>query len=262
MRSVFTQASGQPRFDLGSTTTDPTTDFRKRYGGWYVTGTHGDMRHRGNQLVAEKGDEPVDFGSSANVTDLSDRFDTGRYLSPHSDVVAILVLEHQAQMHNAITRASYESRRAAHYDKTWNKILKRPVDYRSDVSRRRIAAAGDDLLEALLFAGEYELSAPVAGTSGFAEQFAQQGPRDAQGRSLREFDLQQRLFKYPCSYLIYSDSFASLPHAMREYVDARLAAILAGDDQSAEFAHLVPADRTAIRQILADTLPGWDGAED
>ena len=181
VRSVFTKASGHPRFDLGSTTTDPTTKFRQRYGGWYVTGTHGLMRHRGNAVVEDEGNVTTDDDAAANVTNLDDRFDTSRYLTPHSDLVAIMVLEHQAQMHNAITRASYEARRAAHYDKTWNKILDKPKDHQSNVSKRRIAAAGDQLLEALLFSGEYALKSPVVGTSEFAKEFTARGPRDKQG---------------------------------------------------------------------------------
>jgi hypothetical protein len=258
VRSVFTQPSGHPRYELGTLTTDPTTDLRQRYGGWYVTGTHGDMRHRGNALLQDEAAGVLDLEAGANLTRLNDRFDTDHYLTPHSDLVALMVLEHQTQMHNAITVASYESRRVAQYDAIWNKILDRPADYQSDVSKRRIAAAGDDLLKTLLFAGEYKLTSPVAGTSDFADEFEKRGSTDKQGRSLREFDLHTRLFRYPCSFLIYSESFASLPAAMRDYVDVRLAAILAGDDTSAEFAHLSAADRQTIREILSDTLPGCD----
>lgn len=258
VRSVFTEPSGHPRFDLGSTTTDLTTEFRKRYGGWYVTGKHGEMRHRGNSLVAAEGDEPLNLDNGANLVDLAERIDTKRYLTPHSDLVALMVLEHQSQMHNAITKANYEARRAKHYDETWNKILEKPKGHQSDVSTRRIVSAGDELIEALLFAGEYQLTSPVSGTSKFAQEFAALGPEDSEGRSLRDFDLETRLFKYPCSYLIYSDSFASLPEIMRKYVDPRLKAILAGEDDAEEFEHLSASDRRAIREILADTLPGFE----
>lgn len=257
LRSVFPAQSGHPHFELGTTTTDQSTDFAERYGGWYVTGTHGQMRHRGNAIADKDAKPPLDIEAGANLTDLATLLNTDRYLTPHSDLVALMVLEHQATMHNLITWANYEARRAAHYDATWNETLKRSADFRSEVSQRRIASAGEKLLQYLLFSGEFLLTSPVAGTSDFAAEFERLGPRDGQGRSLREFDLQRRLFKYPCSFLIYSDSFAALPPAMREYVDQRLGEILSGEDRSAEFAHLTSADRQAIREILVDTLPGF-----
>lgn len=263
VRSVYPSRSGHPHFELGTTTTDQTTDFRERFGGWYVTGEHGELRHRGNVIADISNDKnnaqpPIDAEAGANVTDLSSHFNTDRYLSPHSDLVALMVLEHQAQMHNFITRATYEARRVEHYDATWNKMLDRPADFRSEVSERRIVAAGEALLEYLLFSGEYRLTSPIAGTSEFAAEFQSLGPRDSKGRSLRDFDLETRLFKYPCSFLIYSDSFAAIPANMREYIDRRLEEILSGEDQSPEFAHLSREDRTAIQEILAETLPVRD----
>ncbi|MCO6045805.1 hypothetical protein NG895_18050 [Aeoliella sp. ICT_H6.2] len=260
VRSVYTQVDGQPRFDLGSVTSDSTTEFAQRFGGWYVTGTHGTMQHRGNCQVPDEGPEPTENDLGANVTSLVGRLDTDRYLSPHSDLVALMVLEQQSQVHNAITLAAYEGKRAEHYDATWNRILERPEDTVSDVSRRRIESASEQLVEALLFAGEYQLTSPIAGTSEFTAEFPQQGPRDTKGRSLREFDLVARLFKYPCSYLIYSDSFASLPYPIREQALARLAEVLTGSDQSETFAHLSPTDRQALREILSDTLDDFDKA--
>src|SRR4029079_19163120 len=109
--------------------------------------------------------------------------------------------------------------------------------------KSRIKSAGEPLLEYLLFSGEAELTAPIQGTSGFAEGFAQLGPRDRQGRSLRDFDLTNRLFKYPCSYLIYSPSFAALPHEVKDYLFGRMREVLSGQDQSDKFTHLSAADR-------------------
>ena len=258
VRSVYPTKSGHPRFDLGTTTTDQTTDFRERYGGWYVTGSHGKLRHRGNSIVSEEaGQPPLDLEAGANIEDLSDRLATDRYLTPHSDLVALMVLEHQAKMHNLITLASYEARRADHYDATWNKVLERPADHRSEVSQRRIVSAGEKLLRCMLFSGEFPLTSAIQGTSDFAKEFEARGPCDSQGRSLRQFDLKARLFKYPCSFLIYSESFASLPATVHMYLAERLHAILSGEDSSPEFTHLSPADRTAIREILAETF-SWD----
>ena len=257
VRSVFPGSDGNLFLKLGTTSTDHKTEFRERYGGWYVTGHHGAMRHRGNAIARDDSEQPLDYEAGANVTDLGPLLNTRPYLTPHSDLAALMVLEHQAQMHNYITRASYEARLANHYDKVWNKILERPDYYQTDISARRIVSAGEKLLRYLLFSEEFQLTSPVQGTSDFTREFSSRGPRDSRGRSLREFDLQTSLFKYPCSFLIYSESFAALPPVMREYVDRRLLEILRGEDQSPEFAHLTTADRTAIREILSDTLPGF-----
>jgi hypothetical protein len=107
----------------------------------------------------------------------------------------------------------------------------------------------------LLFRGEAPLTAKLQGTSSFADEFAARGLRDPQGRSLRDFDLQRRLFKYPCSYLIYSRPFDELPVEMKDFVLRRLWEVLSGADQSKDFAHLSDEDRSAIREILLATKP-------
>lgn len=255
VRSVYPGKDGNPVFSLGSTTSDQTTDFRQRYGGWYVTGKHGLLRHRGNMIAKEKSIKAVDLDIGANLVDLDSIVSTRPYLSPHSDLVALMVLDHQTQMHNFITKACYEARQAAHYDATWNEILERPNDFQADVSKRRIERAGEDLLKYLLFSGEFNLTSQIEGSSAFAEQFQSRGPHDTQGRSLRQLDLETRLFKYPCSYLIYSESFDALPEAVHRYVVDRLGEVLSGEDVSPEFSHLTAKDRTAIREILAETKP-------
>jgi hypothetical protein len=101
-----------------------------------------------------------------------------------------------------------------------------------------------------------KLDGEVKGTSGFAEQFADRGPADAQGRSLRQFDLKTRLFKHPLSYLIYSKAFDDLPAEVRAIVWKRLNEVLTGKDTSEAFAHLSAADRKAVREILTATKKG------
>jgi hypothetical protein len=256
VRSVFVDQSGQPQFGSGTYTIDHRSPFLQRWGGWYVTGTHGTMRHMGN-IVSQDPEhaEIIDRESGANVTDLSDRMDVSPYLTPHSDLVALMVLEHQTRMQNYLTRASYESRSAAYYDGITNTALDRSGDHVSDTSRRRIASAGDKLLKYMLFAEEFPLTSPVKGTSEFASEFQSRGPRDSQGRSLRDLDLKTRMFKYPCSYLIDSPSFDRLPESVKSYVLGRLKDVLTGKDQDEAFSHLTPADRTAILEILTETRP-------
>ena len=255
VRSVFPAENGQPHFGLGTITTDHTTPFDQRFGGWYVTGNHGAMRHRGNAIADDSVDDPIDPEPGANLSKLDHLIRVQPYLEPGSDLVSLMLLEYQSQMHNVITRASYESRRALHYDSVMNAALDREPDFRSDVTQRRISSEGDRLLRYLFYCDEYALKGPVEGTSAFVEDFQKRGPRDKQGRSLRDFDLKTRMFRYPLSYLIYSEAFDVLPVAVRSYVEARMAEILAGKDESEEFAHLSEADRRAISEILRDTRP-------
>lgn len=255
VRSVFADKRGQPQLGSGSFTTDHRSPFGERWGGWYVTGTHGTMRHMGNVTVGQAEDASIDRESGANRVDLAELLDTKPYLRPSSDLVALMVLEHQTQVHNALIRANYEARQALHYDRIMNEALGRAADYQSDATRRRIATAGDNLVEHLLLSKEFRLASEVSGTSEFAAEYGAAGPRDLQGRSLRELDLKQRLFKYPCSPLIYSASFDQLPQPVKEHVTSRLREVLAGRDQTDLFSHLSADDRVAIGEILRETKP-------
>lgn len=258
VRSVYAGPSGQPFFGSGTFTTDHRSPFKERWGGWYVTGTHGDQRHMGNVLATNR-DRPdqLDVDAGANVTNLADHINTEPYLSPHSDIVALMVLEHQTRMHNLITRANFETRSAQHYDTVMNEAIDRPADRRSDSAARRIDSAARKLVEYMLFVDEFQLADQVQGTSGFAEEFTNRGPRDSQGRSLRDFDLTSRMMKYPCSYLIYSDPFDALPEEVKDRVYRRLFDVLTGSEEEADvYAHLTAADRQAILEILRETKTG------
>jgi hypothetical protein len=118
-------------------------------------------------------------------------------------------------------------------------------------------SVAERLVRALFFVKEARPSAPLAGTSTFASDFVAKGPRDSKGRSLREFDLDARLFRYPLSYLIYSDSFNALPDSVKDYVHTRILDVLSGADTSGDFAHLSAADRAAILAILTETKPDF-----
>jgi hypothetical protein len=253
VRSLFTSPSGQPILSEGSHRVDHATPIADRWGGWYVTGTHGEQTHLGNQLIRDReAPRPWANDDGHNVVDLTGRLRTENYLTPHSDIVALMVFEHQAHVHNLIAQANFAARQAMYYEAALNKAIGEPEDHRLESTTRRIASAGDKLVAGLLFAGEAPLTHPIAGTSAFTQEFQESGPRDSQGRSLREFDLTTRLFKYPCSYLIYSPAFDALPPAMKSYVGRRFRDILAGQG-GADFAHLSPADRQAIAEILYQT---------
>lgn len=257
VRSLFADASGQPILSAGSHAVDHTTPLDRRWGGWYVTGTHGAQTHLGNLVTpGDRVIEPVDNARGQNVVSLQDRLAVEKYLTPHSDIVALMVLEHQTLVHNLLTKANYATRQALAYEADMNRSLGEPKGTRLESTTHRIASAGDDLVDAMLLVGEAKLTAPIEGTSGYAARFACLGPRDGEGRSLRDLDLTTRLFKHPCSYLIYSESFDALPDEMRAYVWKRLWDVLAGPSTDKRYAHLAATDRRAIIEILRSTKSG------
>lgn len=256
VRSVYPDESGTPIFNAGTFLSSHESPLKERWGGWYVTGKHGSQRHMGNVFVSDaKKPDVLDTNAGANVQSLAKLVDTSPYLRPSSDIVALMVLEHQTQMHNLIAAANYHTRLALHYENGINEALGRPPGTMSETTERRIHAAGDRLLRYLLFADEAQLSDRIEGSPEFGRKFAALGRRDRQGRSLRDFDLKQRLFRYPCSYLIDSEAFDKLPEPVKAYVLDRLHRVLTGRDSSAEFAHLSDEDRKAILEILLDTHP-------
>lgn len=256
LRSVFPDRGGNPILSMGGFRVDQTTPFDKRWGGWYVTGAHGGQKHLGNLVVrGERQPEEIDNAAGQNVTDLHNHLTIANYLTPHSDLVALLVLEHQTEMHNLIAKAGLQTRLALHEEAELNRELGRAADYRSETTLRRIRNVGDALVKYMFFSKEAPLTDKVQGTSSFAEDFAQRGPRDPKGRSLRDFDLQKRLFKYPCSYLIYSKAFDALPEVVKSYVYGRMHDVLTGRDYTRDFDHLTAEDRQAIREVLLATKP-------
>lgn len=255
VRSVYPDRTGEPLLASGSYRTEQTSPFSERWGGWYVTGTHGKQEHLGNRFYLKRNEAVDNSLPTQNITDLSKHFTVGLYPSPHSDLVALMVLEHQTVMHNRITRATLETRQALHYQEDMNKSFNEKPGTVFDSTKRRIQNVSDELVKYLLFSGETTLTDPVSGSSAFAQEFSQRGPFDKQGRSLRQFDLKTRLFRYPCSYLIYTKAFDAMPAAVLEVVLQKLYDVLTVKDQSAAYAHLSPAERQAILEILRDTKP-------
>lgn len=253
--SVLTDDKGAAIPAAGTVAMSDRTPFTERWGGWYVTGTHGDQRHWGNLTSSHKPDslrDPKAFIASlnldagANLKSLRNRFDSSAYLTEHSDIVALTVLTHQTRTHNLITRANYDVQTALHDDAS---------SPRPEATRARVVTAVEPLLRAMLFASEAPLRAPIAGTTTFASDFTAHGPRDSRGRSLRDFDLQTRLFKYRMSYLIYTDAFDALPQPARDYFYARLLEILDGRDRTREFSTIPADEKQAIFEILRETKP-------
>jgi hypothetical protein len=254
--SGYTDVDGNLVAHEGWILTSDRTPLSSRWGGWYVSGHHGEQVHLGNIAVHDVAElQQLDTLRKGNLDNLDEVLDASAYLSNQSDIVALLVLEHQVRVQNAITRVNYDVHTAlAPVGTASRRDLPAPTPTAPDISSR-IAEIAEPLVEALFLAGEAELTAPIAGTSGFAATFEARGPRDAKGRSLRELDLTTRLFKYPLSYVIYSRAFDALPAAAKEYVYARIREILEGEDGSEAFTRLTSDDRTAILEILRDTKP-------
>jgi hypothetical protein len=150
-----------------------------------------------------------------------------------SDVVAHLVLAHQTQMHNLITQTNYQTRISGKFEQ-----------------------AAEQLVRYLLFTNEAPIEGVIDTSSAFAAEFASRGPRDPLGRSVRDFDLHKRIFKYPCSYLIYSEAFDAIPEPAKSFIYRRLLEVLSGQEQGPEYASLSAKDRRAILEILVATKPG------
>lgn len=213
--------------------TDDTTPFTDRYGGWYVTGQTGAMMHRGNVTM--------DFSVSAepppgglNVTDLSGKIDLAKYLSPGSDIVALLVLEHQVGVVNLINQANVR------------------CGGKGGCESREAQEVIAQLARYMTFTGAVPLPSPVTGSSGYAAAFTREGPRDAQGRSLRDLDLKTRLLRYPLSYMLYSDAFASLNPIAREKTLR-----LVHDDLTARKTDEARAAIAIAAAAPPPGLPGW-----
>ena len=225
LRSVFTKPDGTADAAAKSFITGQESPISQRWGGWYVTAKNG--------------------GQGAMSTSPAGQFNSASYLTASSDIVALMVLAHQTQMHNWITLTNYTTR-----------IVLADPKQNTEAARKQIEGSAEKLVRYLLFTNEIPLQTPIAGTSDFARQFAARGPRDSQGRSLRDFDLQKRIFKYPCSYLIYSEAFDAIPAPAKDYIYRRLFDILSGREQGPEFASLSNQDRRAILEILVATKPG------
>lgn len=234
-RSVFARADGITVPQLGSFTVNHTTRLLDRWGGMYVTGNYhlfpyNVAVHMGNiTTTVSEAHGPVS-SNEAFIAWTNSQPETRGYPSTDSDITAFMAFDHQMHAINLLTRLNWEARANG----PW-----RPL--------------ADDLAEYLLFVGEVQPPAKVSPRSGFADAFAAQVPRDRRGRSLRDLDMETRLLKYPCSYMIYSEAFDNLPAPVKTAVYQRMWAMLSGKDTSAKSAHLSLADRRAIIEILRDT---------
>jgi hypothetical protein len=231
-------------------TTDETP-IESRWGGWYVTGNTGKQVHVGNILVKSVQElVKLDSVRRVNIETLDGLFDTSPYLSNKSDVIALLVLQHQETVQNLLTRANFEVRQGL--ARSANKPGALPAKTRADLHGYL-----DDLAKAMMFGDAAPYTDAIRGNSGFAEWFQKQGIKDAQGRSLRDLELQTRLLRYPLSYLVYTPAFSALPDYARDYLFGKFGAVLQGREHSQTYAFMTDADKRDTLQILTATLPAF-----
>ena len=257
VRSVFPASDGTPMRQFDDYITDHRSPFEQRWGGWYVTGKHVSVRHMGNAIVTDPekseslvADQALDLGS------LNGKFDTDAYLSPYSDIIALMVFEHQMHMINLFTRVGWEIRFAEYQERVDRKQTDHALSERHNFTVRLLAETTRELVDYLLFVAEAPLAGKVRGTSGFTEKFSTRGPRDTKGRSLRQFDLERRLMRYPCSYMIYSEAFDGLPVEAKDATYKRMWQILSGEERDNKYARFSRADREAAVEILRETKRG------
>jgi hypothetical protein len=233
---------------------DHTIPIEKRWGGWYVTGSSGSIPHLGNTDLTE-----LALGHATNARlnwpSLDGKFDTTGYLSSHSDIVALMVFEHQMHMMNLLTRIGWEAR-VAEAQRSGTPGFVRP----GTDTPIAIDDAAAEVVDYMLFVGEPPIRDAIRGSSGFRERFEQQGPFDRKGRSFRQLDLRNRLMRYPLSYMIYSPLFEGMPAVAKDAIYRRVWQVLSGEARSPKYQHLSLGDRQAIAEILKDTkkdLPSY-----
>ena len=226
VRSFTTDDRGQMQTGWSRITHE--TPFNTRWAGWYVTGQAAGLGHLGNIFGKTTSPDQAPLTAPDNFQ-LAAACDMTRYLSSESDVVAHLVLDHQAHGHNLMTRLSYETR------------LNKPL------------TALEPLVRYLLFLDEQPLAVPVTGHADYRRWFEQQGPIDPAGRSLREFDLKTRLFKYRLSYLIDSPAFHSLPDTTKHEIWTQIKVHLTTTDGAEGQPVIPPEEATAIQEIVRAT---------
>ena len=225
--------------------TDHRSAIAERWGGWFVTGRSGGATHLGNQAPALAGNP----GSS--VASVAGLFEADGFRAMSSDIAALLTFSHQTHMTNLLTRAAWEARAA---DPALHPGVPDSPG-RMQAIEALMSGIAAEVVDYMLFVDEAPLPNPSASGSGFAERMSARGPRDRRGRSLYELDLNRRLLKYPCSYLVYSPAFDALPPLAKAPIYQRLWDVLGGAVSDPRYRVLSLADRQAIVEILKDTKP-------
>lgn len=246
VRSVYPDADGQTILSMGTGLITHQTPIAERWGGYYVTGSIS-LPHLGNRTYAlGKSNAPVQFAWK----NLQDRIDTSKYPCPTSDIVALMVLEHQCHAHNLMTAASMNYKRAYY--------LSKALDPEGDPD---VGSAGqladhsaEQIVDWFLFSGEAKQGADgVEGGGDFQKQFKATMPHASNGDSLADFHLNGRLFKNRCSYMIYSEAFQQLPQRVKSRVIAGIRKVLEAATTEGPHSDMKLSERRRTANILHET---------
>jgi hypothetical protein len=223
--------------------------FEQRFGGWHLTGKHGITQHWGNLTGRMTAGELVTFPNPPGG-----KFNFDRYPVETSDILPHLLLEHQAGFINRVVEAGYRARTALHLS---NGNL-------SPEQSKELDEQAAIVVRYALFADEVRLpSGGVTGDAAFKADFRATRRQTRDGISLKDFDLRTHLFRYRCSYMIYSPVFSGMPAELKQRIYRKLNQALDMDSSPVEFAHLPSEEKQAIRSILKETLtdlpPDWEG---
>jgi hypothetical protein len=217
--------------------------FHERFGGWHVTGKHGITKHWGNVTGTLS---PAGLKTIPNKA--GQRFPLDRYPVPTSDILAHLLFEHQVGFVNRVVSATYRTRA----------VLAGAVSSLGDSDAPTfLDREANSLVRYLLFADEAKF--PAAGVDGdplLLRDFSKNRRQNKMGFSLKDLDLPTRVFRFRCSYMIYSDSFTGLPQELKTRVFHQLKQALSIETNSTDFAYLPNSEKRTILSILRETLLG------
>jgi hypothetical protein len=252
IRSVVPDQNSHPILSAGTSLVTDSTPLKERWGGWYVSGTS-DHPHLGNRWIPESALDGVEMKPEVSShEDLSSLIDTGKYLQPTSDIVALMVLEHQCRTHNLMTKAKMGYQRALYFQKSYSEG--EDLNSQEGMSWKTADSSAKEIVDAFLFADEVDPGGDgVEGSEKFAEAFKRGGVKTAKGKSLRDFRLYGRIFKNRCSYMIHSQAFKGLPELVRERVFHHLREELGKEAGN----HLSSREKKTLRAILEETVPGF-----
>lgn len=240
MRSVATAPSGEVLSPHDGEITSDRTPFEQRWGGWYVTGDTGVKGHRGNRFGGVDAPE-----AQAPLPALA-----GKYLSGTSDMVALLVLQHQVDTQDCLTRAGQRVRRALYA----NALGEDTAEGLPEKVQVLVDAQAQEVVDHILFLGAASLPDGIQGSVTFQKAFLEQAPQDSPGRALRQLSLHGQLFAHRCSYMIDSASFRELPRLLKRRVLEHLRSALQSTNPDDRYAYLTKEERSFILGSLADTV--------
>jgi len=252
IRSVVPDQNSHPILSAGTSLVTDSTPLRERWGGWYVSGSSDDP-HLGNRWIPESVLDGVEFKPEVSGhKDLSALINTEKYLQPTSDIVALMVLEHQCRTHNLITKAKMGYQRALYFQKSYSEGG--DLDSHDGTSWKMAEGSAKQIVEAFLFASEIDPGGDgVEGSDEFAEAFKERGVKTEKGKSLRDLRLYGRIFKNRCSYMIHSLAFKGLPELIKERVYHHLREELGKEADN----HLSSREKKTLLGILEETVPGF-----